>query len=135
MSGAILTEAQVQEFKERGYLVIPGFLSKDETAALRAEAERLVSEWKMEDDSVSIFTTKEQVRKTDQYFMESGDKIRFFLEESVLKSGELSQEKSFSVNKIGHGKLISSMSEISSLFPQHCTSSIQFSEISRIPLG
>lgn len=52
---------------------------------------------------VSIFTTHEQSRVADEYFMTSGDKIRFFFEENAfLPDGTLKQSKERSINKIGH---------------------------------
>jgi phytanoyl-CoA hydroxylase len=53
--------------------------------------------------AVSIFTTKEQKRTTDDYFLESGDKIRFFFEEEAFRAdGSLKQAVDLSINKIGH---------------------------------
>ncbi len=52
---------------------------------------------------VSIFSTHEQNRTTDDYFLTSGDKIRFFFEENAFNSdGTLKYEKEKSINKIGH---------------------------------
>ena len=51
----------------------------------------------------SIFTTKEQERASDEYFLASGDKVRFFFEEEAFDdNGELRQAKHESINKIGH---------------------------------
>ncbi|KAG8982333.1 hypothetical protein FRB90_006873, partial [Tulasnella sp. 427] len=39
----------------------------------------------------------------DDYFLNSGDKIRYFLEEDAVgKDGKLNRQKEFAVNKIGH---------------------------------
>ncbi|MBL8191127.1 MAG: phytanoyl-CoA dioxygenase family protein, partial [Acidobacteria bacterium] len=47
--------------------------------------------------------TKEQTRTSDDYFLESGDKVRFFFEEDAfLPDGSLRQSKERSINKIGH---------------------------------
>jgi len=52
---------------------------------------------------VSIFSTREQTRTSDDYFLGSGDKIRFFFEEQAfLPDGSLRQTKEQSINKIGH---------------------------------
>ena len=51
----------------------------------------------------SIFSTHEQSRTTDDYFLTSGDKIRFFFEERAFNAdGTLKQSKEQSINKIGH---------------------------------
>src|SRR5262249_2696610 len=47
--------------------------------------------------------TREQTRTSDDYFLESGDKIRFFFEEKAfLSNGALCQRKDQAINKIGH---------------------------------
>jgi phytanoyl-CoA hydroxylase len=52
---------------------------------------------------VSIFSTHEQNRLTDEYFLTSGDKIRLFFEENAFNpDGTLKYEKEKSINKIGH---------------------------------
>jgi len=69
---------------------------------LRARAKELVQEFDPA-KVVSIFSTREQNRTTDEYFMTSGDKIRFFFEENAFNpDGTLEYEKEKSINKIGH---------------------------------
>jgi phytanoyl-CoA hydroxylase len=54
-------------------------------------------------ENVSIFSTHEQTRTSDDYFLESGNKISFFFEEDAFHSdGSLKQSKERSINKIGH---------------------------------
>lgn len=52
---------------------------------------------------VSIFSTREQTRTSDDYFLDSGDKVRFFFEEGAFApDGGLRYDKERSINKIGH---------------------------------
>ena len=70
--------------------------------ALRERAEELVHEFDP-GDAISIFSTAAQNHLRDAYFLESGDKIRFFFEEDAfLPDGSLKQSKERSINKIGH---------------------------------
>jgi phytanoyl-CoA hydroxylase len=69
---------------------------------LRARAAELVDAFDPA-EVVSIFSTHEQNRLTDDYFLTSGDKIRFFFEENAFKAdGSLKYAKENSINKIGH---------------------------------
>jgi phytanoyl-CoA hydroxylase len=69
---------------------------------LRERAEQLV--WNFDPcEVISIFSTREQNRRSDDYFLGSGDKVRFFFEEDAfLPDGTLRQTKDKSINKIGH---------------------------------
>ena len=98
----MLTALQQQQYQRDGFLVLPGFKSAAEMAALRQRAEAIVDAF--EPDTVkSIFTTKEQSRHVDDYFMGSADQVRcFFEEEAFGPDGELVQAKALSINKIGH---------------------------------
>jgi phytanoyl-CoA hydroxylase len=51
----------------------------------------------------SIFSTHEQSRLADDYFLNSGDQIRFFFEADAFRAdGTLKRDKERSLNKIGH---------------------------------
>ena len=98
----MLTEKQLDSYQNNGYLVIEEFAQEVECDRLRARAEELVQEFDPA-EVVSIFTTREQNRIADEYFLTSGDKIRFFFEENAFNSdGTLKYEKEKSINKIGH---------------------------------
>ncbi len=89
-------------YEDNGFLVLEGFASEDECDQLRTRAAEMVHEF---DPSavISIFSTHEQNRTTDDYFLTSGDKIRFFFEENAFNAdGTLKYEKEKSINKIGH---------------------------------
>lgn len=100
MSG--LTERQLTSYEREGFLLIEDFASREECERLRQRAEELVSDFDPQ-GVVSIFSTREQTRASDDYFLDSGDKIRFFFEEDAFASdGSLKQSKERSINKIGH---------------------------------
>jgi phytanoyl-CoA hydroxylase len=97
-----LSNEQVKQYRDAGYLVLEAFAIGDECDQLRARAEQLVHDFDPA-EVVSIFSTREQNRLTDDYFMSSGDKIRFFFEENAFNpDGTLKYEKEKSINKIGH---------------------------------
>ena len=97
-----LTPEQLSHYDERGFLVLEGFADHSSCDQLRSRAEELVQEFDPT-EVVSIFSTREQKRLTDEYFLHSGAKIRFFFEENAfLPDGRLRFEKARSINKIGH---------------------------------
>ena len=98
----MLSSAQQADYQRDGFLVVPDFKGATEIAALRARAERIVAQF---DASASraIFTTREQEKKTDDYFLASDNTIRCFFEEEAFDAdGRLKQDKALSINKIGH---------------------------------
>lgn len=97
-----LSTEQLTAYDRDGFLVLEGFIRDDACDRLRSRGEELVSDFDPQ-GIVSIFSTHEQTRTSDDYFLESGDKIRFFFEENAfLPDGRLRQSKERSINKIGH---------------------------------
>ncbi|HEV7799148.1 MAG TPA: phytanoyl-CoA dioxygenase family protein [Pyrinomonadaceae bacterium] len=97
-----ITHEQLEDYEREGYLILKDFVAGYSSDRLRARAEELVHDF---DPSgiVSIFSTREQNRLSDDYFLNSGDKIRFFFEEDAfLPDRTLKQSKEQSINKIGH---------------------------------
>jgi phytanoyl-CoA hydroxylase len=101
MSG-LLSAEQVRRYQDDGYVVLPGFKTAAEVAALRERALAIVDAF---DPGArrSIFSTTDQARGTGDDFLASAEGIHcFFEEEAFGEDGELRQAKALSINKIGH---------------------------------
>lgn len=97
-----ITLEQRTQYDRQGFLILENFVSDESCELLRARAEELVHDFDPT-EAISIFSTHEQSRLTDDYFLGSGDKMRFFFEENAfLPDGTLRHGKESSINKIGH---------------------------------
>ena len=84
-----LSPQQVAHYHEHGFLVLEDFANHGACDRLRRRAEEMVQQFDPA-EVVSIFSTRAQNRLTDDYFLHSGDKIRFFFEENAfLPDGRL----------------------------------------------
>ena len=89
-------------FREAGVIVLRDFVSRAACEQLRRRALELVDAFEPRDVRSEFSTTAEE-QLADSYFIESGDKIRFFLEADAFdERGELRQSKEHSLNKMGH---------------------------------
>ncbi|KAL4788617.1 hypothetical protein BJX76DRAFT_344747 [Aspergillus varians] len=111
MSG--LTPSQLTSFRENGYLVLPNYLTPEETASLITETNTLLSTFDISTHPLTQFTTGDDAHDNkphvgDSYFLTSGDKIRYFFEPDAIETdpltgaSKLSRSKETAVNKIGH---------------------------------
>ena len=98
----MLNPEQNNFYRNNGYLVLPQFKAAGDVVALRQWATGVVEAF----DAItvkSIFTTRDQSRHIDDYFMASASNVSCFFEEEAFDSnGQLKQPKAQSINKIGH---------------------------------
>ena len=100
----MLSNNQISKFNRDGYLVVENFIDKAQRSQLINRAKEMIEEFDPA-SSNSIFTTNEQERASDDYFLKSGDQIRFFFEEKAIDgNGNFTVPKQQSINKIGHAQ-------------------------------
>lgn len=98
-----LTPEQVAFFHENGYLLIENFWNEETVDALRNKMYDIVSHADLSNVK-TVFSTKEQARRSDEYFLTSGREIRFFWEEKAWSPEQtLIDHPIRCINKVGHG--------------------------------
>ncbi len=97
-----LSDAMLAAYRRDGVVVLRDFVPVSECEKLRARTLQLVDAF--DPASVrSVFSTTRQTQLNDEYFYDSGDKIRFFFEDDAFdEDGNLRQAKHESLNKMGH---------------------------------
>ncbi len=89
------------DYERDGFLVLERFLDDESCDALIERAGEIVRAFQPE--TYSVFTTREQARRSDDYFLESGDRIRCFFEEDAFgEGGALVRPVEQAINKLGH---------------------------------
>uniref|UniRef100_A0A8C3VPE8 Phytanoyl-CoA dioxygenase domain-containing protein 1 n=1 Tax=Catharus ustulatus TaxID=91951 RepID=A0A8C3VPE8_CATUS len=101
------TSPRLFQFHKDGFLVLERFFSAEECDSMRRQIQRIVAEMEVPPHCRTAFSTREEEQLQEQgssdYFLTSGDKIRFFFEKGVLdEKGNFLVPKEKSVSKIGH---------------------------------
>ncbi|MGH7738032.1 MAG: phytanoyl-CoA dioxygenase family protein [Candidatus Tyrphobacter sp.] len=92
----------LERFQKDGYAVIPAFKLPSEIARLRARAEAIVEAFDSSEGG-AVFSTHDQAKRSNAYFLESAASVRcFFEEEAFDENGSLRVPKAQAINKIGH---------------------------------
>ena len=98
----VLTEGQIREHEERGYLVLPGILPRSAVDALVRASLAIVDGFDLEAHR-SVFSAKDGDAGRDDEFFASAEAVRCFLEEDALDAeGRLRHPPRLAINKIGH---------------------------------
>jgi phytanoyl-CoA hydroxylase len=97
-----LSPAMRAAWERDGFLILDGFARPEVCALLRGRVRELIDGFDPDENRVP-FSPKAQRHAAAAYFRESGDKVRFFVEEgAVAEDGGLNRPRHAAVNKIGH---------------------------------
>lgn len=96
-----LTAQQLQSFNEQGFLVVEGFVDAQTIKMMKTRALEIIEQ--CDPEKISVFSTRNQTKKTDDLFLRSANSVEVFFEEGAFNEhGKLTKPKKLAINKIGH---------------------------------
>ncbi|MCY4176574.1 MAG: phytanoyl-CoA dioxygenase family protein [Acidimicrobiaceae bacterium] len=103
----MLSESQLADWRRDGFLKLPGLAPVERCEALKAHVGELLAGVDNAGDgpgdgALTVFSTTEQSHAQDEWFLGSGDRVRWFLEDGAVVDGKLTRPLPLAVNKLGH---------------------------------
>jgi len=115
----MLSDIQIQNYQENGYLVLEEAIAPAEIEKLKAAALQIVDDFDINSHR-SVFSTSDRDSGRDNYFFDSAENVHCFLEEGALDGdGALLKPARLAINKIGHA-----MHDLNPTFKSFCQQSL-----------
>jgi phytanoyl-CoA hydroxylase len=98
----MLSDIQINQYHEDGYLVLEDAIEKAEIEKLKTAALQIVDDFDINSNR-AVFSTSDRDSGRDDYFFDSAENVHCFLEEGALDhEGVLLKPTRLAINKIGH---------------------------------
>lgn len=100
-----LSPKQLEQFHTDGFLIVPNYLDATTCTSVLATINHMLNNIDLSTNPLTKFTTGDSSNPHvgDNYFLTSGDQVRYFFEEDAFDSkGNLTKPTPLSINKVGH---------------------------------
>jgi phytanoyl-CoA hydroxylase len=102
-TSTFLSDEQIALWQRDGVLVLPGFASAADTAALAQRAHEIVAAFEPDERDTAVFSSRDRAQLSQRALVESAGAVRCFFEEEAFDAdGRLRVPKAQAINKIGH---------------------------------
>jgi phytanoyl-CoA hydroxylase len=102
-TSSFLSDEQIALWQRDGVLVLPGFASPAQTAALAQRAHEIVAAFEPDPAEAAVFSSRDRARLSQRALVASAGTVRCFFEEEAFDAqGALRVDKAHAINKIGH---------------------------------